>query len=77
MHVYFSRSLLTALVHHRPEEPIQFLQTCLDKAKDEKTVTWDSFLNVVDDKKNKSSQANVDIGALEKLFDAELDPGKA
>lgn len=51
---------------------------CLDKAaKQEKTLAWNSFLGIDGDKRNKSSQANVDLGNLEKFFDTELDPEKA
>ena len=67
------QSLLTALIHHRPEEPISFMKMCLDKAKQEKTIRWDSFLGIIGDKQNKNFQAAVDIGTLEKVFNTELD----
>lgn len=34
------------MLHHRPENPVQFVQECLDKvAKEKKPPCWDSFIN--------------------------------
>ncbi|XP_029185011.2 adenylate kinase isoenzyme 5-like [Acropora millepora] len=62
-------SLLTAVVHNRPEDPVQFLQECLETAKQNTDLRWNSFIHVRD-KKRKSSHTG---GQFDKVFDTELD----
>ncbi|KAL9988394.1 hypothetical protein ACROYT_G002832 [Oculina patagonica] len=64
-------SLLTAVVHNRPDDPVVFLQECLEVAKQNEDLRWNSFLHV-QDKTNKSSQTT-QTGQFDKVFDTELE----
>ncbi|KAJ7339372.1 hypothetical protein OS493_005766 [Desmophyllum pertusum] len=64
-------SLLTAVVHNRPDDPVNFLQECLEVAKQKEDLQWNSFLHV-QDKSNKSSQTT-QTGLFDKVFDTEVD----
>ncbi|CAH3022475.1 unnamed protein product [Porites evermanni] len=65
-------SLLTALVHNRPEDPVVFLQECLETAKQSEDLRWNSFLHV-QGKSNKSKSSQTTAGQFDKVFDTELD----
>lgn len=62
-------SLLTAVVHNRPENPVEFLQECLEIAKQNEDLRWNSFLEV-QSRTNKSSQTT---GQFDKVFNTELE----
>lgn len=45
--VCISQSMLTGLMYHRPEEPLAFLESCLQKTRDlggPECVAWDTFI---------------------------------
>lgn len=69
MWIFSFQSLLTAVVHNRPENPVEFLQECLAIAKQNKDLRWNSFLEV-QSRTNKSSQT---IEQFDKVFDTEVE----
>ena len=40
------QSLLTGLLYRRPENPLEYMEKCMQEAKQTKSLTWDSFLDV-------------------------------
>ena len=65
------QSLLTAVVHNRPDNPVEFLQECLEVAKQNEDLRWNSFLHVQD--RTKKSSQTTQTGQFEKVFDTELE----
>ncbi|XP_001621997.2 adenylate kinase isoenzyme 5 [Nematostella vectensis] len=66
-------SMLTGLVHNQPEDPVDFLQQCLQKVKENRNgVKWDSFLRL-DDKQSKLLQTDEKISNFDKIFDTEAE----
>ncbi|XP_031550081.1 adenylate kinase isoenzyme 5-like [Actinia tenebrosa] len=67
--VQLFESLVTGLVHNRPEDPVSFMEQCLQRVKQKKEIKWDSFLSLDDEKEDKSAQT--DAKNFEKLFQTE------
>lgn len=65
------QSLLSAVVHNRPDNPVEFLQECLEVAKQNEDLRWNSFLHVQD--KTKKNSQTTQTGQFDKVFDTELD----
>lgn len=38
--------MLTGLLYRRPENPVEYMEKCMQEAKQIKSLTWDSFLDV-------------------------------
>ena len=44
--LYLQQSITAGMLHHRPENPVEFLQECLDKlSKTKGSPRWDTFIN--------------------------------
>ena len=38
--------MLTGLLYNRPDDPLTFLEDCISRAKQDKNIKWDTFLDV-------------------------------
>ena len=68
------QSLLTALLYKRPENPVEYIEKCLQTAKITKNLEWDSFLDIAYPEKGNSNEAKLkeDVkGAYEMIFKTE------
>ena len=50
---FIPQSLLTALLYRRPEDPIEYMEKCMQKAKQSQSLEWDSFLEINSQDKGK------------------------
>jgi len=69
-------SLLTALLYRRPEDPIAYMEKCMQQAKESKSLKWDSFLDVnMSEGSHEIQNRNIshdDVkDAIEKIFKTE------
>ena len=49
--------MMTALLYNRPDDPVEFLDQCIKKAKETRNIKWDSFLDVSETKSSSKTES--------------------